>query len=87
MEANADEIGRRINGLEDRRLAADRETTEIKVELAKSEERLRNFRARMRQFEENREERQRAIEEAREHLAECTQRARRLTLEHPPRRG
>ena len=74
LEANSAEIGQRIDGLESRRLAADRETTEIKVELAKSEERLRNLRTRMRQFEESREERQRAIEEAREHLAECTQR-------------
>ncbi len=74
LEANSAEIGQRIDGLESRRLAADRETTEIKVELAKSEERLRNLRSRMHQFEESREERQRAIEEAREHLAECTQR-------------
>jgi chromosome segregation protein len=74
LEANSAEIGQRIDGLEGRRLAADRETTEIKVELAKSEERLRNLRSRMRQFEESREERHRAIEEAREHLAECGQR-------------
>ena len=56
-------------------LAASRETTEIKVELAKSEERLRNLHARLRQFEESRQERHRAIAEAREHLAECTERA------------
>jgi chromosome segregation protein len=43
--------------------------------LAKSEEQLRNLRARMRQFEENQEERGRAIEEAREHLAQGTERA------------
>ena len=75
LEANSARLGREIDELESHRLAADRETTEIKVELAKSEERLRNFQARMRQFEESREERQRAIEEAREHLAECSQRA------------
>jgi chromosome segregation protein len=75
LEANSAQLGRQIDELESRRLAADRETTEIKVELAKSEERLRNLRVRMRQFEESREERQRAIEEARERLAECSQRA------------
>ena len=42
--------------------------------MAKSEERLRNLQARMRQFEESRQERDRAIDEAREHLAECIER-------------
>ena len=74
LESNSAETGRQIDALEGRRLAADRETTEIKVELAKSEERLRNLRARMRQFEESREEREHAIEEACNHLAECVQR-------------
>ena len=75
MESSLARLDQQIERLEDRRLAADRETTEIKVELAKSEERLRNLQARMRQFEENQQERGRAIEEAREHLAEGTQRA------------
>ena len=75
LESNSAALGRQIDGLEGRRLAADRDTTEIKVELAKSEERLRNLRARMRQFEESREERQRGIDEARERLADSTRRA------------
>ncbi|MCD4727666.1 MAG: AAA family ATPase, partial [Pirellulales bacterium] len=62
MESCVERIGREIEELEARRLTADRETTEIKVELAKSEERLRNLHSRMRQFEDNRQERQRAIE-------------------------
>jgi chromosome segregation protein len=67
-------LGHQIDQLEDRRVTASRETTEIKVELAKCEERLRNFQARMRQFEESRQERHRAIEESQQHLAECQQR-------------
>ena len=55
-------------------MVGSRETTEIKVELAKCEERLRNLQSRMKQFEENRQERHRAIDEAREHLAECMKR-------------
>ncbi len=65
-------------------MAASRETTEIKVALAKCEERLRNLRARMRQFEESRQERDRAIEEAGQRLAECVERceaARRSILQ------
>ena len=54
---------------------AGRETTDVKVELAKSEERVRNLHARRRQVEENRQERDRAIEEAAERLAESGRRA------------
>jgi chromosome segregation protein len=75
LEANTAHLGREIDELENHRLATDRETTEIKVELAKSEERLRNLQTRMRQYEESREERRRAIDEAREHLTECSSRA------------
>ncbi len=75
MESCVERIGREIEELEARRLAADRETTEIKVELAKSEERLRNLHSRMRQFEDSRQERQRAIEEARQQLAEGIERS------------
>ena len=57
------------------RQARSRETTETKVELAKSEERLRNLRSRLRQFEESRQERGRAIDEGRLHLELCIQRA------------
>ena len=74
MESEVAGLGQQIDRLEGCRVAASRETTEIKVELAKCEERLRNLRARMRQFEESRQERHRAIDEAREHLAECIQR-------------
>jgi chromosome segregation protein len=74
MESALAQLGQQVDRLEGRRAAAARETTEIKVELAKTEERLRNLQARMRQFEESRHERARAIEEAREHLAEFIQR-------------
>ena len=73
-ESCVERIGREIEEFEARRAAADRDATEIKVELAKSEERLRNLRSRMRQFEDNRQERERAIEEARQRLDESVQR-------------
>ncbi len=73
-ESCVERIGREIEEFEARRAAADRDTTEIKVELAKSEERLRNLRSRMRQFEDNRQERERAIEEARQRLDESVRR-------------
>jgi chromosome segregation protein len=84
MEAALADLGQQIDRLENRRATAGRETTETKIELAKCEERLRNFQARMRQFEESRQERQRAIEESQQHLAECQQRgdaSRRLILQ------
>jgi chromosome segregation protein len=84
MESALAALGSQIDRLEDRRVAAGRETTEAKVELAKCEERLRNLRARMKQFEESRQERQRAIEENQQHLAECQDRgdaSRRLILQ------
>ena len=59
---------------------------EVKVELAKSEERLRNLQARLRQFDESRQERQRAIDENREQLRQCLERAANSPVEHPPRR-
>ena len=48
-----------------------REATDTKVELAKSEERLRNLQTRMRQFEDTRQERQRGLKENREQMAHC----------------
>ena len=71
MEARLAGLAEQIDRLEAERQARSRETTETKVELAKSEERLRNLHARLRQFEESRQERSRAIAEGREQLAEC----------------
>jgi len=53
----------------------EREATQVKVELAKSEERLRNFQARLRQFEESRNERRRTLRETEQQLVRATQRA------------
>ena len=75
METRLSDLGRQIDRLDGNRAAADRETTEIKVDLAKCEERLRNLQARMRQFEESRQERRRAIDEAGQQLAESVERA------------
>jgi chromosome segregation protein len=75
LEASLAAVARQTETLESRRAAAHRETTEIKVHLAKCEEQLRNLQAAMRQFQESREERQRAIDDARQHLQECTARS------------
>ncbi len=76
--------GEQIDRLEADRAVRSRDTTEIKVSLAKSEERLRNLRSRMQQFLESKEERQKAVEENRQQLHLCTQRlasSRRKILE------
>ncbi len=75
MEANLAGLNQQNDRLEAERHAYTRETTQTKVELAKSEERVRNLQTRMRQFEETREERNRAIAEGRGQLGECRQRA------------
>jgi chromosome segregation protein len=67
-------LGEQIDRLEADRAVRSRDTTEVKVSLAKSEERLRNLRARMQQFLENKEERLRAIEENQQQLRQCLQR-------------
>jgi chromosome segregation protein len=61
--------------MENQRLLHVRETTDIKVELAKCEERLRNLDTQLRQLEENRLERQRTVAENREQLAQSRKRA------------
>ena len=53
--------GEQIDRLEADRAVRSRDTTEIKVSLAKSEERLRNLRGRMQQFLESKEERRRRL--------------------------
>ena len=64
-------FGEQIDRLEADRAVRSRDTTEVKVALAKSEERLRNLRGRMQQFLESKEERLRAVEENRQQLAQC----------------
>ncbi|MCR4412141.1 MAG: AAA family ATPase [Thermoguttaceae bacterium] len=69
LELQTAALGREIEHLEAKRQICDRQATGAKVELAKSEERLGNLRARMRQFQESQAERQRAVAEGREELA------------------
>ncbi len=57
METRLAGLQEQLARLEGERQARSRDTTETKVELAKSEERLRNLRLRVRQFEETRQER------------------------------
>jgi chromosome segregation protein len=69
MESHLARLAEQIGRLESEQRTLSRQTTEVKVELAKSEEQLRNLYALLRQFEESQEERQRAIVDGREQLA------------------
>jgi chromosome segregation protein len=75
METRLAAFQQQLARLEGERQARSRDTTETKVELAKSEERLRGLHARLRQFDETRQERGRAINEGRQQLELCIQRA------------
>ncbi len=75
MEVRLADFQQQLARFEGERQSRNRDTTDTKVELAKSEERLRNLRLRLKQFDENREERGRAIDEGRLELELCIQRA------------
>jgi chromosome segregation protein len=75
MERQMADLAEQLGLMENQRLLHGRETTEIKVELAKSEERLRNLDARLRQLDDNRQERQRSVAEGREQLTQSKSRA------------
>ena len=75
METRLAGFQQQVARLEGERQARNRDTTETKVELAKSEERLRSLRCALRQFDETRQERGRAIDEGRQQLELCIQRA------------
>ena len=71
LEAELRRLNERAETAESQRQLQERETTDTKVELAKSEERLSNLRNRMRQFEDTRQERQRGLKESQEQMARC----------------
>jgi chromosome segregation protein len=75
MEARLGELAGQLASLDQRRAALQAEATRTQIELAKSEERLGNLHARLRQFEETRQERGRAMAEGREQLARSARRA------------
>mgnify|MGYP005839115367 FL=1 len=75
VEAALASLGEQIERLQAEHQAQNRSATEIKVELAKSEERLRNLQGRLRQVEESQTERLRAIAESRQQLAQCARAA------------
>lgn len=74
-ETSVNALVQRIERVEGERLVRQRQATEAKVDLAKSEERLENLRARLRQSEESQQERMRAIGDSRQRLAECIRRS------------
>ncbi|MGQ9574617.1 MAG: chromosome segregation protein SMC [Thermoguttaceae bacterium] len=75
MEAELATLGQKIERLEaDCQLQA-RQSTEARVELAKSEERLRNLRARMHQLDQARQQSHQAVADSREELAQAIARA------------
>lgn len=71
MEAGLSVLGQQMEQLEAQRQLHGRQATDIKIDLAKSEERAGSLRTRLRQFEESQQERQRAIAESREELTHC----------------
>ncbi len=75
MESQQSVLVEQIAQLEADWQTRNQDTTGVKVELAKSDERLRNLRSRMKQYEESRQERHRAIAEGREELELCIRRA------------
>jgi chromosome segregation protein len=76
QEQASAEVANRVAALEAEQEARTRDTTEVKVEVAKSEERLENLRSRLRQFQETQQERERAIAESQAELAHTVERAR-----------
>ena len=74
-ESSQTAVAQQIQRMEADWQARNREATETQVELAKSEERLRNLLARRKQYEESQQERRRAIAESREELALSSRRA------------
>ncbi|NLE36721.1 MAG: chromosome segregation protein SMC [Pirellulaceae bacterium] len=76
MEREVVALDRRVEEVENERRESLRSTTEVKVELAKSEEQLHNLKIRLRQFEESQQERQRVLTENRQQMANCLQQAR-----------
>lgn len=68
-------LKRKLDELESERQILIRQSTGTQVQGAKSEERLANLRAQLRQLEQDHEERNRAIAERREHLADSQRRA------------
>jgi chromosome segregation protein len=81
LETRMAALAQQIDQLEADRAGLNRNTTETKVELAKSEERLRNLQSRRQQFEEGQQERQRAIADLQNRLAECQRAAAALQRE------
>lgn len=75
LEAKIAEAAREIEGLDAQRQVRERDATAVKVQLAKSEERLGNLRAQMLRFEQDQQERQRTLEENRVQLLQCNARA------------
>jgi chromosome segregation protein len=75
MESRLGGFQQQLARFEGERQSRSRDTTETKVEFAKSEERLRSLHLRLRQFDETRQERGRAINEGRQQLELCIQRA------------
>lgn len=77
-EVRVRDFGGKISATEEKRAEHDRQAMTVKVELAKSEERLNNLLSRKRQFEETLDEREKAVAEDRERLIECLDRAHQI---------
>ena len=74
MEARLRDDGEEMSQIEDLRQRRIREATLAKVELAKSEQRLAHLKTRLRQFEQDQQERQNAVQENRTQLDQSVDR-------------
>ena len=70
-ESQIDEQKQHIGLLEQSHVEQTRKTTSVKIDLAKSEQRLEHLQTQLRQFEQHRQERDRAIDDAQQQLIEC----------------
>jgi len=75
-QARLDQAVQQVDQLQIEHRDRTQEATRVKVELAKSEERLGHHRTRLQQFEESQQERQRAIIDSRQQLADLVERVR-----------
>jgi chromosome segregation protein len=76
MEAALADLAQHVARLEAEQRQRNQDATEVKIDLAKSDERLRSLRMRLHQFEESQQERQRGIAEGRQQLADSLEKER-----------
>lgn len=80
LDGHLADATRQLDQLEQQRLRREREATERKVDLAKSEERLESLRHQKAQYLRDQEDRQQTLAESRQQLVECEEKIRQFQL-------